>query len=106
MDERNRAEYEAVYGRGTWAKVPVCEQQGAADEARAAKKQKRIATRSTDAIGPSLFDEDVQEEIEAAQLSEDEAEGEAFEEVEDTTEDALNDLDTLDMDGAGDLCDD
>ena len=85
------AEYEAVYGRGTWAKVPVCEQQGAADEARAAKESSASRRARPTRSVPRSSTKTCRKR--SRRLSEDEAEGEAFEKVEDTTEDALNDLD-------------
>lgn len=104
-DQRDRADYERVYGKGAWAKLPVRNQKAAAKDARAIKKTRRAAATEADAGGATLFDVE-REEVEDAELSDDERDEDApFEEAWEGTEDALNEHEELDMD-AENVCDD
>ena len=98
-DQTDRADYERVYGKGTWAKLPVRDHKAAAKDARAVKKRRRQgAATEADAGGATLFDVE-REEVEDAELSEEDAPDDApFEETWEGAEDALNDYEELDMD--------
>jgi len=105
-DQMDRVDYERVYGKGTWAKLPVRDQKAAAKSARAIKKRRRGAATEADAGDATLFDVE-REEVENAELSEeDERDKDApFEETWEGTEDALDEHEGLDMD-AGNVADD
>ena len=101
----DRADYERVYGKGTWAKLPVRDQKAAAKDARVVKKtRRRSAATEADAGDATLFDVE-REEVEDAELSDDERDDDApFEETWEGTDDALNEHEELDMD-AENVCD-